>query len=31
MRDQTRVVIEAFAAIFGGGIGIRLMLKPRWF
>ncbi len=31
MRDQTRVIIEGFVAIFAGGIGIRLMLKPRSF
>ena len=28
MRDQTRVIIEAFIAIICGGVGIRLMF-PR--
>ena len=31
MRDQTRVIIEAFVTIFAGGMGLRLMIKPRWF
>jgi hypothetical protein len=31
MRDQTRVVVGAFVAIFAGAIGTRLMLRPRSF